>query len=300
MWTEFVSADGLVCAHEEGKAKLMKDLVYDEHERPIVAQFFSSNKEHMYEAGRLAVRLGFDGVDINMGCPDKAVMKQGAGAALIKNPALARSLIQALRKGIEDEARILKVPRLGLSVKTRLGYNKIEIETWIPELLKEHPDALIVHARTMKEMSKVPARWEYIAEIVKIRDTLQKDIPQEKQTKILGNGDLMSKEDALQKVLETGADGAMLGRAIFGNPWLFTDASSRKQLTQQDKMKVMLEHTKLFEERLGSVKNFALMKKHYKSYVNGFNGAKELRIELMEVTNSQQVEEILKKYSDIL
>ncbi len=231
-WTEFVSADGLAFAPEEGRKKLLCDLEYSESERPIVAQFFGSNPKTMYEAGRLAVRLGFDGADINMGCPDKAVMRQGAGAGLIKNPKLARELIQALRRGAEDEAKEKGVPMIGISVKTRVGYNKVELDTWIPELLAENPDALIIHARTMKEMSKVPARWEHLKETVAIRDDLQKD----HKTLILGNGDLIDIADAKKRVEESGADGAMLGRAIFGNPWLFAS------------------HVPTTEEKCGSIK----------------------------------------------
>lgn len=285
-WTEFVSADGLAFATPEGKEKLLRDLVFDESERPIVAQFFGSNPKTMYEAGRLAVKLGFDGADINMGCPDKSVMKQKAGAALIKNPALARELIRALRKGAEDEAKERGVPMIGISVKTRVGFNKVQIDEWIPELLAEDIDALTIHCRTMKEMSKVPARWEHVKEVVELRNALQEG---KKKTLILGNGDLADIEDAQKKVVETGADGAMLGRAIFGNPWLFkSDVPDTKE-----KLRVMLEHTKLFKELLGDIKNFALMKKHYKAYVNGFDGAKELRVTLMEAETVEEIEALL-------
>lgn len=294
-WTEFVSADGLAFAPEEGRNKLLRDLVYDESERPIVAQFFGSNPKTMYEAGRLAVRLGFDGADINMGCPDKSIIKQGAGAGLIKNPKLARELIRALRQGAEDEAKERGVPMIGISVKTRVGFNKVELDTWVPELLAENPDALIIHARTMKEMSKVPARWEHLKETVALRDALQKN--SEHKTVVLGNGDLTDIADAKKRTEESGADGGMLGRAIFGNPWLFASYIP----TTEEKLRVMLEHTMLFDELLGDLpdrpgKNFAIMKKHYKAYVNGFDNAKELRVELMETNSAKEVEEVLKKW----
>lgn len=298
MWTEFVSADGLVRGN---KKLLQRDLEFDESQRPIVAQFFSGTPEYMYEAGRLAVELGFDGADINMGCPDRAVIKQGGGAALIKNPTLARELIDAIRRGAEDMAKEKGVPMIGISVKTRVGYNKVEIDTWIPKLLKpingKYLDALIIHARTMKEMSKVPARWENIKEIVYLRDNLGAQHP---KTLILGNGDVVDLEDARKKVEESGADGTMLGRAIFGNPWLFSgkrvdlglERSNLEELIKE-KMNVMLEHTKLFDQMLGDIKNFALMKKHYKAYVNGFDGAKELRVKLMEASDVSEVEKTL-------
>src|SRR3989344_3632866 len=124
MFTEFASADGLVLAPEDGKKKLLKKLIFSEEERPMVAQLFTSVPEHMEEAAHLCARLGFDGIDINMGCPDKAVEKGGCGAALIKNPALARELIRTAKKS-----------GMPVSVKTRIGYNKDALESWLPELL---------------------------------------------------------------------------------------------------------------------------------------------------------------------
>src|SRR3989338_5316577 len=211
MYTGFVSADGLMLAGGEGRAKLMRDMLFTEAERPIVAQFFTSTPEHMEKAAALAQELGFDGVDINMGCPDKAIEKQGAGAKLIQTPELATELIFAAKRG---------APNLPVSVKTRLGYNKDILDEWLPALLAAKPAAVVIHARTRKEMSKVPARWERIKRAVEIRDGLGSD------TLIIGNGDLKDLEDAGQKIKETGADGAMLGRAIFGRPWLFSEAES--------------------------------------------------------------------------
>src|SRR3989344_5827961 len=147
-WTEFVSADGL--CHPKGREALLRDLWYTEEERPIVAQLFTGHPEKMYEAAKLCAELGFDGLDINMGCPDRKVEKQCAGAALMKNPELARAIIRAAREG---------APLLPVSVKTRIGYNKNELDKWLPELLAEKPAAVTIHCRTRKEMSDVPARW---------------------------------------------------------------------------------------------------------------------------------------------
>ena len=275
MWTEFVSADGLILATEEGKKKLMADLLYTEEERPIVAQLFSSNPEYIEKAARLCKELGFDGIDINMGCPDKSIEKQGCGSAMIKNPEVAKAVIEAAKKGADG---------LPVSVKTRLGYNKDELETWLPFLLEAQPSAITVHARTRKEMSKVPARWERVARAVEIRDSLKS------KTLIIGNGDALSLDDAHQKALLSGADGVMLGRAIFGNPWLFHPTKDLSNISLDERFTAMLEHTRLFEELLPH-KNFAVMKKHFKAYVNGFDGAKELRAELMELSNVQQMAE---------
>jgi tRNA-dihydrouridine synthase len=158
IWTEFVSADGLFLG---GKDALINDLAFSEIERPIVAQFFTNKPEMMRKAAELAVDLGFDGVDINMGCPDKSVEKQGAGAALIKNPKLAQEIILAAKAGAKKDGKNLPV-----SVKTRIGYNKNELEAWLPALLETSPDVVTIHCRTRKEMSDAPARWEHIRRAV--------------------------------------------------------------------------------------------------------------------------------------
>lgn len=285
LWTEFVSADGLALAPEEGRRKLLMDLMYTEEERPIVAQFFTSNPENMKKAAKLARELGFDGIDINMGCPDRSVEKQGAGAALMKNPNLARAIIRSAKEGAGN---------IPVSVKTRLGYNKDELEEWLPQILEENPAVVTVHARTRKEMSKVPARWERVKRAVEIRDEFVLRQAQDKnlRTLIFGNGDVLGLEDARLKADETGCDGVMLGRAIFGNPWLF----SGRVPTLQQRLEVLVEHTQTFEELLGEAKSFAIMKKHYKAYVSGFDGAAELRAELMEARDAAEVREVAQSF----
>ncbi|MFC1615008.1 tRNA dihydrouridine synthase [Patescibacteria group bacterium] len=278
-WTEFVACDGLV--HPDGKKALLVDLKYTENQRPIIAQVFGGKSENFYESAKIIAELGFDGIDINMGCPQKIIEKQGAGSALIKNPDLAVEIIKATQKGIEDSGKNIPV-----SVKTRIGYNKDESETWIPLLLKTGIEALTIHARTRKEMSKVPARWEHIKRVVEIRDELGSD------ALVIGNGDVLDLDDGKQKAKESGCDGVMVGRAAFGKPWLFGNRVPKLE----DRLNIMVEHTKIFEEKLGDVKNFAIMKKHYKAYVQGFDGAKELRMELMGAKNASEVEEIVKVF----
>ncbi len=276
-WTEFVSADGLCRATPEGRAKLMADLIYTEAERPIVAQLFSSTPEYMEQAAALCQELGFDGIDINMGCPDKSIEKQGCGAAMIKDPKRAREIVRAAKLG---------APKLPVTVKTRLGYNHDQLEEWLPEILAESPAVVTVHARTRKEMSKVPARWERVKRAVEIRNELGSD------TLIFGNGDAESIEDARAKAAAAGADGVMLGRAIFGNPWLFHPEKDLSNVSLQERLSALVEHSKLFEELLPH-KSFAIMKKHYKAYVNGFSGAAELRAALMEAFDAQGVAEMV-------
>ena len=281
MWTEFVSADGLIMADEEGKKKLLTDLLYSERERPIVAQLFSSDSAHMEAASALCRERGFDGIDINMGCPDRSIEKQGCGAAMIKNPQRAQEIIAAAKRGGKGGGKELPV-----SVKTRVGYNTGTLEEWLPALLEAGPAAITLHARTRKEMSKVPAHWESIARAVEIRNA------HKSKTLIIGNGDVVDLVDARKKAEESGADGVMLGRAIFGNPWLFHPERDASTVSLEERLLVMVEHTKLFEELLPH-KSLAIMKKHYKAYVQGFEGAHALRTHLMQADTARAVEDIV-------
>lgn len=272
MWTEFVSADGLA---SPGRDVLLKDLRFSQAERPIVAQFFTSKPAIMEKAARLAVKLGFDGIDINLGCPDRKIEKQGAGAALMKNPKLAQKIIRAAQKG---------AGRLPISIKTRIGYSKNELADWLPILLETEPDAITIHFRARKEMSKTTAHWELALEAVKIRGQMRS------KTLLIGNGDVRDLDDARAKAKASGLDGIMIGRAIFGNPWLFNDKKIAAE--PADKLRVLIEHAKLFA-KLQPHKNFAIMKKHYKAYAAGWNGAKKLRLKLMETKNPEEVEKLI-------
>ena len=278
LWTEFVSADGLA---SPGREVLKKNLIYSKNEHPIVVQLFSSHPKEMRVASKFVAELGFDGIDINMGCPDKSVEKQGAGAAMMKNMKKACEIIQAVKDGIKDSNK--KIP---VSVKTRVGYNKNQIEEWIPFLLSQNISVLTIHARTRKELSLVSANWDYVKRVVEIRNEMKV------KTLIIGNGDVESLKQGLTLAKETGCDGIMIGRAIFGNPWLF----SGKTPTVKQKLKVMVEHTKLFERVLARHKSFAVMKKHFKAYVNGFDGAKELRVKLMNTNNVREVELLITNF----
>ena len=289
LWTEFVSADGLA---SRGREALLIDLKFDPSEHPIVAQLFGSNENAMEEAARLCVELGFDGIDINMGCPDRSIEKSKSGAYCIKDPKLAKRIVEAARRG---------APQLPVSVKTRLGYNKVEWD-WIREVLSWGLPVLTVHLRTRKEMSLVSAHWDLMKKVIELRNEISPE------TIILGNGDVVDVDDARRKCGESGCDGAMIGRGIFGTPWLFSRSEKSHGLVEghvsvAKKLEIMLEHTKLFVEMLGeqpgrSGKNFAIMKKHYKAYVNGFPGAKELRVELMDAENYEDVEKITHFFLD--
>lgn len=282
-WTEFVSADGLYYTREkkgipDAENPLMRDLVFTDAERPIVAQLFSSNPEMMAYAATLCAELGFDGVDINMGCPDKSIEKQGCGAAMIKNPEKAKEIIHAARTS-----------GLPVSVKTRIGYNQEAIDEWLPALLEENLPALTVHLRTRKEMSQVPAHWELMPRVVALRDRIAPE------TRIIGNGDVIDLTDAAQKAAETGCDGVMIGRGIFGNPWVFA-GRSLEDTTPEERLGALLEFARAFETMQPS-KSFHLVRKHVKAFATGFDGAAELRGKLMETASAAEMETVLKAHA---
>lgn len=273
LWTEFVSCDGLCSA---GREIILRDLAYTESERPIVAQIFGGNPDTCFKAAESIRELGFDGVDINMGCPDRSVEKQGAGASLIKDPKRAQEIIRAVQAGAGS------VP---VSVKTRIGYNKDETDTWIPALLETGLDALTIHGRTRKEMSLVDARWDDIARVV--------EMAKGTDTIVIGNGDVTSLEDGRQKAATYGVAGVMVGRGAFGNPWFFNLNRQKSDVPLEEQLSVMVEHAKLFEEKLRDIKNFAVMKKHFKAYVTEFDGAKELRVKLMETNSAAEIKKVV-------
>ena len=280
-WTEFVSADGLF---SRGRDYCLDILKFSPKERPIVAQIFGSEPLYFEKAAREISGLGFDGIDINMGCPDRDIEKQGGGAALIKNSVLAKEIIRATKKGAG------KIP---VSVKTRIGYGKNEIDKWIRAILEENIAALTVHLRTKKEMSAPPAHWELAKEIIKLRDFYAPP------TLILGNGDVKSLAQANILIRKTGLDGIMIGRGIIGDPWFFSD----KEPSIKERLDVIIEHAEIFEnfhkeeiEKKGYCKQFDSMKKHFHSYAKGFNGAKELRDQLMKVKSAAETKKVIESF----
>ena len=278
LFTEFVSCDGLCSA---GKVKLLKDLWYSDQERPIVGQVFGSKPENFYQTARLLADLKFDGIDINTGCPDKSVEKQGAGAALIKNPTLIKKILMETRRGAGN---------LPVSIKTRLGYNENSIGDWIKHLLELEPAAVTIHARTRREMSNVPAQWDALENVMKIRNKMCS------KTLIIGNGDIKSISEAHLIASQTGVDGVMIGRGIYGNPWLFSKDENIDKLSWKTRLNIISEHAYLFDAIFQGEKNFALMRKFFNSYVTGFPFAKSLKIELMGTNTPQEVDEIICAY----
>ncbi|MEK7566062.1 MAG: tRNA-dihydrouridine synthase [Patescibacteria group bacterium] len=269
MFTEFVSVDGLT--HKESREKLIRRyLKFSQKERPIVAQIWGTDPEKFYESAKIISKLGFDGIDINMGCPDKKVVKAGAGAELILNPLLAQKIIEATKKGAG------KIP---VSVKTRIGYDKNIIKKWILYLLKAEPAAITIHGRTKKEMSKVPAGWDAIGEGVKIAKKYNND--HKSKTLILGNGDINDSKDAYEKAKTYGVDGVMIGRAVLSNPWFFNESKDFATISLEERLELLKFHVQLFNKCYGKTRSINMVKKYLKGYISGFKGSKEIRSDLM-------------------
>jgi len=280
-FTEFVAVNGL-CS-PKGQKRLLPDLKFSEAERPVVAQLFGKDPENFYKSSQLVKKLGFDGVDINCGCPDKMILRQGAGADLINNPELTREIIEAARSGSQG---------LPISVKTRIGYLENSVETWIPEILKAKPAAISLHGRTRKQMYRGLANWNAIKRAA--------EISHEQNTLLIGNGDILSLEQGFKQAKESKVDGIMIGRAIIGNPWIFNPDINKEDLSLDEVLDVMLEHCKIYENTFGVDKKFFVMRNHMSHYVKGFEGSKLLRSHLVQTNNSKEVEFAIKAFKTTL
>lgn len=277
-FTEFTSTDGMT--HKKARSHIDHRLIFTEAERPIVAQIWGTDPENFYKTAQMVEEMGFDGVDINMGCPVRGVVGRGACSGLIKNPTRAAEIIQATKEGAKS---------LPVSVKTRIGFNKIIIEEWVGFLLEQNIDALTLHLRTVKEMSKVPAHWDEITKAVQLRNELKKD------TVLIGNGDVKSLQEAREKTDVYKIDGVMIGRGIFENIWLFNEGINAEDVTPIEKLNLLIQHVKLYDETWKDSKNFLAMRKFVKAYVNGFHNATDMRVRLMETENAGELIAEVKK-----
>ncbi|MDO8515796.1 MAG: tRNA-dihydrouridine synthase [bacterium] len=277
-FTEFVSVDGL--SNEKSREKMIERFFrFEEIERPLVAQIWGTDPEKFRTVAALIRSLKFDGIDINMGCPDKTVLAMGAGAALIKNPKLTKEIVAATKEGAGD---------LPVSIKSRLGYDKNTVEEWMGHLAETKPAAITLHLRTMRQMSKVPADWESARRAGKIAH--------DNGILFLGNGDVRDKEDALKKIEDYDIDGVMVGRGIFGNPWFFNPSKRAEDVSIKEKLELLIAHAELFEALFKGTRPFMTLRKHYQNYAHGFKGAKELRNELMEAKNATELRLKINEY----
>ncbi len=325
-FTEFTHVHD-VC---RGPEFLLNTLIYSELERPVVAQLYGKDPALFYQAAHAACELGFDGIDINMGCPSKNVASSGSGAGLIQTPEVARAIIQATNRAIHDWAngqtleqvgfkpsriaaiQSMNVGRQGtapvsrrvlpLSVKTRLGYDSVIVEDWVLHLAQEKPAAITLHGRTLKQMYRGEADWSAIARAVQlVKGT---------GVLLLGNGDVQSLHEAVSRVRSTQVDGVLVGRAVLGAPWFFHAKEQTRESAQSDapghgiemlpmeldaRFALMLDHAQQFQAACGQGQ-FHRMRKHLGWYCKGFPHAAALRGQMFRVSSVEDVESMIARY----
>ncbi len=274
--TEFVNVDGL---QSPGRPKLLPKVQFTTGEQPIIAQVWGKNPENYYKTAQELKQMGFSGVDINMGCPAKPVIKNGCCSALINNRELAGEIIGAVREAVGEDFPV--------SVKTRVGFTTIDL-SWIEFLLKQKLNMLTIHGRTVRELSKVPNHWDLFNEIGSMRTSLAP------ATLLVGNGDILSRQQGLEIAERYGLDGVMIGRGIFHDPYVFAKDSPWAGMSKEERLALYTKHVKLFAETWqGGERKLHTLNKFCKVYIEGFPGAKELREELMTAESYQQLLQIL-------
>jgi len=288
LFSEFMSIDGF--CHEIGKPKVKHRIQVNESERrlldeknvKLVAQIWGTDPEKFYIATKEICRdYNFDGIDINMGCPVKKIVKQGACSALIAQPELAKEIILATKEA----------SNIPVSVKTRIGISKVVTEEWIGNLLKTNPAVITVHGRTQKQQTEGIADWNEIRKAVKLRDQMGSN------TLIHGNGDVFSFEDGYKKAEDYGVDGIMIGRGIFRDPWFFS--GEKKERIPEERLLLLWKHASLFTQTWDKEKNFAILKRFFKIYASGFYGAAQIRAKLMECNSLEEVGIVLSTFDEI-
>jgi len=329
-FTEFTNV-GDIC---RGPDRMLSPLLYHECERPVVAQLYGKDPDLFYQAAHIVCELGFDGLDINMGCPSKNVASSGSGAGLIRTPDVAHAILRAARQGVTDWANgqtlfnagiktaraefiqsmnvrrvgVAAIPRrlLPVSVKTRLGYDSVIVERWISHLLDEQPAAITVHGRTLEQMYRGEADWDAIARAV--------ELAKGTGTWLLGNGDVHSMHDVIRRVRDTGVHGVLVGRGALGSPWFFQSKDTARALArcQDDRERerapstsvevtlakrfaVMIDHARQFESIFG-VAHFPRMRKHLGWYCKGFPHAASLRASMVRASSVLHVEGMLEEF----
>lgn len=259
-FTEFMSTDGYI---SKGRDKVSHRLDFTQKERPIVFQLWGNHPENYAGTVKDIIKLKPDGIDINIGCSVRTVLNSGHCSALIREPELVKEIIDAVKSEAEDTP---------VSVKTRLGYDEVITEEWFSFLLGQDLDLITVHGRISKQGYDEPADWGEIAKVVKLRDMISPT------TIILGNGDIEDLDMADEYIDRYGVDGVMIGRAVMSNPWVF---GRRDGIPKEERLDVLKEHLGLFKDTWDGVKSFNSQKKHIKMYISNFEGANELRMELM-------------------
>ena len=271
-YTEFTNVNSYTS--EKGRHNALERFQIEPQEQQIVAQIWGTKPEMFAETVEALKELGFPAVDINMGCPDKHVVATGGGSGLIRTPELAKEIIRAAQGN-----------GLPISVKTRLGYSKVdEWRGWLTNILEEHPAALTVHLRTKKEMSKVDAHSELVPEILQLKDEISPE------TKLIINGDIKNRQDG-QRYIDMGADGIMIGRGVFANPFCFE--KDAREHSREELIELMQYHLDLYEKY--ELHPYDPLKHFYKIYINNFPGASEIRDQLMQTKTITEAREVIAK-----
>lgn len=277
LFTEFTSTDGL--CHAEGYKAVVHRLKVNQSERDLIrernvkliVQIWGNDPEKFFRASKaIADDFQFDGIDINMGCPVNKVIRQNSCSALIGQPSLAKEIIQATIEG----------SGMPVSVKTRTGLKEHQTENWIVTLLESGVSAITLHARTQKMMSLFPADWEQI----KIAASAVKSLKPE--VKLIGNGDILSYRQGMELGEACGANGVMVGRGIFTNPWFFAEEDVERGVAE--KLGMLTNHIALFHNTWGNTRNFSILKRFFKIYIHGFQGAVALRAKLMQTQHAEE------------
>ncbi len=273
-FTEFTNSDSF--CHPDGKESVQGRLVFEEDEQPIVAHIWGDNPEYFRQMSKELKEMGFKGIDINMGCPVPNVATRGKGSGLILRPDVAAELIAAAKEG-----------GLPVSVKTRIGYHsQDEMIDWLTHILKQDIANLSIHLRTRDEMSKVPAKWELIPEILALRDEIAPN------TLITVNGDVLDRQMGLELVEKYGVDGVMIGRGIFKNPYAFE--KEPKNHSTEDLLGLLRLQLDLQDEYAKQVpRSIVGLHRFFKIYVKGFPGASDLRVSLMNTKSTDEVRALL-------
>lgn len=279
-FTEFVNVEALQSA---GRETALRRLIFTDKDQPLIAQIWGKNPENFYKTAKDLIQMGFKGVDLNFGCPDKKVVKNNTGGGTINVPDQAVKIINATREGLDG--------KLPLSVKTRIGLREYD-ESWIKLLLEQNLDMLTIHFRTVKEMSKYPAKWEEFAGRIKeLKDQISPS------TLLVGNGDVSSYKDARQKAEKYGYDGIMIARGVFSDPYVFSPHSSWEDMPATDRIELYRTHLELYRNTYPNMeRKFDPIKKFCKIYINNFPGASDLRGKLMNCRNVEESLRILEKY----
>lgn len=269
-FTEFTNVNSYIS--EKGRPNALERFRIEETERPIVPQIWGTKPEMFAETAKALKEMGFPAVDINMGCPDRHVVATGGGSGLIRTPELAKEIIRAT-----------KTTSLPVSVKTRLGYSRVdEWEDWLTTILKAEPAALTIHLRTKKEMSKVAAHYELIPDILALKNAISPE------TVLIINGDIERPADA-QKYIDMGVDGIMIGRGVFHNPFCFE--KEPREHGREELIGLMRCHLDLYEKY--ELSPYDPLKHFYKIYINNFPGASEIRDRLMHTKSIPEAREVL-------